>query len=129
LDGLAAGQPFWGAWSLPDLLAALAGDERRPELRRLLDAATPRTRWYDAVSAVIGGDFARAADLYAAIGSQPDEAVTRLRAAEQALAAGDSRQTHDQLTRALAFFSRVNAQAHMRDAEMLASAAIARASG
>jgi class 3 adenylate cyclase/tetratricopeptide (TPR) repeat protein len=122
LDGLAAGQPFWGAWSLPDLLVALAGDERRPELRRLLDAAAPRTRWYDAVSAVIDGDFARAADLYAAIGSQPDEAVTRLRAAEQALAAGNSRQTHEQLTRALAFFSRVNAKAHMRDAEMLVSA-------
>jgi class 3 adenylate cyclase/tetratricopeptide (TPR) repeat protein len=122
LDGLAAGQPFWGAWSLPDLLAALAGDDRVRELQRLLDAAMPRTRWYDAVSAVIGGDFTRAADLYAAIGSQPDEAVSRLRASERALAGGDSVQAGEQVGRALTFFARVGAEADMRDAEMLSSA-------
>ena len=82
LDGLAAGQPFWGSWSLPDLLEGVAGEERSIELRRVLSLATPRTRWYDAVSAAIVGDFTRAADLYAGIGSQPDEAVARLRAAD-----------------------------------------------
>ena len=103
LDGLAAGQPFWGAWSLPDLLEGVADQERLVELQRVLDVATPHTRWYDAGSAVIGGDFTRAADLYAAIGSQPDEAVARLRAAEQALAGGDAIRAQDQLARARAF--------------------------
>lgn len=126
LDGLAAGQPFWGAWSLPDLLEGAAGEERLVELRRVLDSATPRSRWYDAVSAAIGGDFVRAADLYAEIGSRPDEAVARLRAAEQALAAGDDVRARDQLADALAFFGQAGARAHMRNAETLASASRSR---
>ena len=89
LDALASGQPFWGAWSLPDLLAGL-GEERYPEMRQLLDEATPRTQWYEAARAVIDGSFTRAADVYAAIGSQPDEAVARLQAARQLLAAGEA---------------------------------------
>jgi class 3 adenylate cyclase/tetratricopeptide (TPR) repeat protein len=121
LDALAAGQPFWGAWSLPDLLAGL-GEERYSDLRHLLDGATPRTKWYEAACAVIDGGFSRAADLYAAIGSQPDEAVARLQAAKQSRAAGDGVQAEEQLTRALDFFRRVGARAHMRDAEMLSSA-------
>ncbi len=126
LDGLAAGQPFWGSWSLPDLLEGVAGEERSIELRRVLSLATPRTRWYDAVSAAIVGDFTRAADLYAGIGSQPDEAVARLRAADQALAAGDAIRAHDQLADALTFFGRVGAHAYLRDAETLASASRSR---
>ncbi len=71
----------------------------------------------------LGGDFMRAANR---IGSRPDEAIARLRAAEQALAAGDAIRAHDQLTHALAFVGRVGAQAHMRDAETLASASRSR---
>ena len=81
LDALTAGQPFWGAWSLPDLLEGVAHEERLAQLRAVLDEATPRTRWYDAATAAIRGDFARAAEIYAEMGSQPDEAVARLRAA------------------------------------------------
>jgi class 3 adenylate cyclase/tetratricopeptide (TPR) repeat protein len=117
LDGVAAGQPFWGAWALPDLLAGVADRERLLELRAVLDTATPRTRWYDAVSAAIDGDFTRAADLYAGIGSQPDEAVARLRAAEQALAGGEAAQAHAQLENARGFLGRVGAHVHMRDAK------------
>jgi multidrug efflux pump subunit AcrA (membrane-fusion protein) len=88
----------------------------------VLDTATPRTRWYKAVSAAIDGDFVRAADLYAEMGSRPDEAVARLRAAEQALAAGDAVRARDQLADARAFFGQVGAQAHLREAETLVSA-------
>ena len=122
LDGLAAGQPFWGAWSLPDLLEGAAGEERLVDVRRVLDTATPRTRWYEAVSAAIDGDFVRAADLYGEIGSRPDEALARLRAAERALAAGDGARARDQLADAVAFFGQVGARAHLRNAETLASA-------
>jgi hypothetical protein len=121
LDAMAAGQPFWGAWSLPDLLAGM-GEERYAELRQLLDGATPHTRWYEAAGAVIEGSFARAADLYAAIGSQPHEAVARLQAARQSLAEGDDAEAENQLARALTFFRRVGARAYLRDAEMLTSA-------
>jgi class 3 adenylate cyclase/tetratricopeptide (TPR) repeat protein len=119
LDALAGGQPFWGAWSLPELLG-VAGEEGLAELKRVLARATPHTRWYDAVRAAIDGDHAGAADLYAAIGSQPDEAVARLRAVEQALAAGYGSREQDQLTSALAFFTRVGAHAHSRHARTLA---------
>jgi tetratricopeptide (TPR) repeat protein len=122
LEALAAGQPFWGSWLLPDVLDAAPGEEQLVELRGLLERAAPRSRWYDAVAAAIDGDFARAADLYAAIGSQPDEAVARLRAAEQARAAGEGARAQEQLTRALAFFDRVGALAHVRAARTLASA-------
>jgi hypothetical protein len=119
LDGLAGGQPFWGAWSLPELLG-VAGEEGLAELKRVLARATPYTRWYDAVSAAIDGDHTRAADLYAAIGSQPDEAVARLHAVEQAVAAGEGPQEQDQLTSSLAFFTRVGAHAYLRHARRLA---------
>ena len=90
------------------------------ELRRLLDEATPDTRWYEAARAVLVGDHAGAADVYAAIGSQPDEAVARLEAARQSLATGDDRSAN-QLDRAVAFFRRAGAHAHLSDAELLPS--------
>lgn len=120
LDALAVGQPFWGAWSLPDLLAAIRADQSA-ELRCLLESATPQTRWYDAACATIDADFARAAEEYAAIGSQPDEAVARLDAARQLLAAGDPAGAQDGLARALTFFRQAGADALVRDAELLAS--------
>jgi class 3 adenylate cyclase/tetratricopeptide (TPR) repeat protein len=120
LNGLAAGQPFWGSWALPDLLAALTQDKHVHKLRRLVTAATPHSRWYEALVAEMDADFARAADLYSAIGSQPEEAASRLRAAQQASAAGDTVQARAQFSRAYAFFARVGAHAPIRDAEMLA---------
>jgi hypothetical protein len=120
LEALAAGQPFWAAASLPDLLAAL--DERRyGELKEVLGRATPRTRWYDAASAYLERDFAAAADVYAAIGSQPDEAAARLEAAKRSLAGGDAVAGESQLTRALAFYRRVGAHAYVRNAELPAA--------
>ena len=122
LTGLVAGQPFWGAWILPDVVGCMGGEGRLASLRRTLAGATPHSRWYDAVVATLEGDFARAADLYAAIGSRPDEAVARLRAAEHALATDDAGEAQAQLTRAQAFFDRVGAHALLRDAKALASA-------
>jgi class 3 adenylate cyclase len=116
LASLTSSQPFWGAASLPDLLAA-ADAKRQAELRPLLDAASLPTRWYDAARAAIDGDFVRAADTYAAIGSRPDEAVARLEAAKRSPADRNS-----ELARALAFFRSVGARGYLREAELLASA-------
>jgi tetratricopeptide (TPR) repeat protein len=117
LDQLAAGQPFWGAWSLPQLLE-VAGEEQLAELKLVLAQAMPPTRWYEAVSAAIDGDHARAADLYAAMGAGPDEALARVRAAEQALASDDMSRAHDQLTPALGFFTRVGANAYVQHCKL-----------
>jgi class 3 adenylate cyclase len=117
LRALTDGQPFWAAASLPDLLAAL-DEGRYPELRQVLDRATPRTRWYEAATAYLDGDFVAAADVYADIGSRPDEAAARLAAAKQSKANGDGG-TNGQLERALVFFRAVGARAYLREAEML----------
>jgi MFS family permease len=61
---------------------------RGVELRRLAAATRSAGRWLPAAAAVAGGDFQAAADRYAEIGSLPDEAFARLRAAEQLQAAG-----------------------------------------
>ena len=53
------------------------------------------------------------------MGSQPDEAVARLRAAAHVAAAGDLAQASEQLVRARAFLGRVGAHAYLRNAESL----------
>ena len=121
LAALAAGQPFWGAASLPDVLV-VAGAKHRAQLRSLLDAARPSTRWYEAARAVIDGDFVRAADTYAAMGSRPDEAVARFEAAKRSSASGGRQADEDELARALVFFRSVDARAYLRHAEPLTSA-------
>jgi class 3 adenylate cyclase len=110
---LAAGQPFWGAWALSDALPALGG---HPEVARLLEQARPRARWYDAAGAILEGDFDRAAGLYAAIGSRPDEAAARLAAARRHAAAGDEHAARRELEPAVAFFTGVRAHALLDDA-------------
>jgi class 3 adenylate cyclase/tetratricopeptide (TPR) repeat protein len=120
LASLAAGQPFWGAASLPDVLAA-TNAERQAELRSLLDAARPATRWYEAARAVIDGDFVGAADTYAEIGSRPDEAIARLEAAKRSSSTGDGARGEHELARALAFFRSVGADLYVREAALLAS--------
>ena len=118
LERLTEGQPFWGAWSLPDLLAATSTDHA-VELERILAAAMPHSRWYEAAASSLGGDHIGAADLYAAIGSQPDEADARLRAAELLLTAGEHDGGHRELDRALAFFRRVGATVPLGAAERM----------
>ena len=120
LAALDEGQPLWGASSLPDLLAALP-EPRYSELRRLLDEARPDTRWYAAARAVLDRDHLGAADVYATIGSRPDEATARVEAVRQSLVAGDGDRAGDQLERALAFFRSAGAQAYLNDAELLVS--------
>jgi hypothetical protein len=117
-----SGQPFWGAWALPDVLPGIAGETRRADVRRLMTAARPRTPWYDAVTATLDGDFEGAAEIYAAIGSRPDEAYARLHAADRALANGDRETARRALDPAMAFLRAVGATAHLRHAQALAAA-------
>jgi hypothetical protein len=73
-----------------------------------------RSLWKEAARAVVHGDFARAADLYAEIGSKPDEAHARLRAAHQG--------QHEQLGPAIAFYRSVGANRYVREGEALLAA-------
>jgi thioredoxin-like negative regulator of GroEL len=67
--------------------------------------------------AYANGAFDRAAELLHEIGSLPDEAEARVRAAEVLAAAGRRSEADAQLERALAFYSRLGAEALMAEAE------------
>ncbi len=65
------------------------------------------------------GDPERAAAVYARIGSLPDEAHARLRAAARLAEAGRPAEAAAQLERALAFYRSVGARLHTLEAEAL----------
>ena len=90
------------------------GEELLPALSR-----SRRTRWVAAATAVAVGDFGDAAEIYADIGSRPDEAFARLQAGTRLLGTGDSAQAKIELERALAFFRSVEAASYVREAERL----------
>ena len=91
-------------------------------LPRLIDAAggvrTP-SRWLDAAVAAAPGDFLRAAEVYAAIGSAPDEAEARFRAARALAEEGRRDEAEAQLVRALEVFRRLGADSYVREGETL----------
>jgi hypothetical protein len=88
-------------------------------LLRALEQAVTRTPWLDAVAAFAAGSFREAAGLYARIGSLPDEADARLRAAGALVAAGRRAEAKAELALALAFYGGAGAEARIRDAEAL----------
>jgi hypothetical protein len=80
------------------------------------------SKWTESALAILDRDLERAADLFAEIGSLPDEARARLAAGRALLAAGSRSEADDQLERALAFFRSVRAAAYVRDAEEVLAA-------
>jgi tetratricopeptide (TPR) repeat protein len=111
------------SWTV-DLACALESLGRGEELVDVAKGVPAKTRWLEAVIALVVGDPATAAERFRQIGSQPDEALAHLRAARGLLAAGDPR-GRTELDAALAFFRRVRADACLRDAEALAGGPIA----
>jgi len=105
-----------------DLAAVLVALGRGSDLRELAASKAVSTPWLEAAAALAGSDFERAADQYAEIGSLPDEAFARLRAAEQLLATGQQAEGNTQLRRAVAFYRKARAVAYLRQAEALLAA-------
>lgn len=111
-------EPGWSG-GLAVVLQALG---RGAELVDFIAHITTSTPWLQAATAVATGEFERAADLYAAIGSLPREAFARLEAAERLLAEGRRTEASVQLQQALAFYRAVRASAYLREAEALLAA-------
>jgi tetratricopeptide (TPR) repeat protein len=95
---------------------------RAAELLELSATVTAPTPWLQAATAMAASEFERAADTYAKIGSLPDEAFARLRAAQRLVASGRRAEASEQLQRALAFYRKVQASAYLREAEALLAA-------
>jgi class 3 adenylate cyclase/tetratricopeptide (TPR) repeat protein len=92
---------------------------RANELQESLEHAVGRTPWHEAAQRVLSGDLVSAAELYADIGSVPDEAYTRLRAAGELLRAGKRAEADRQLRLALPVFARLGATAWAAEGQAL----------
>ena len=101
-----------GAWALWEL-------GRSAELVEALDRARAQTPWHDAARRIADGNFVAAADVYAEIGSVPDEAYARLRAGEALVAAGRRADADAQLRLALPVFAQLGATAWAAEAQSL----------
>lgn len=104
-----------GAWAYIEL-------GRRGELVDALDRARLQTPWHEAARLIAAGDFAGAADVYAEIGSVPDEAYARLRAAAELVQSGRRAEADAQLRIALPVFARLGATAWAAAGEALLAA-------
>ncbi len=106
---------FWlvGLASVADALGCAEALARRFE-----EDATP-TKWTEAALAELRGDFATAAAVYDTMGVLFSEALARLRAAEQLVAAGRRAEADEQLQRSLAFWRSVGATRYIREGEAL----------
>jgi class 3 adenylate cyclase/tetratricopeptide (TPR) repeat protein len=91
-----------------DLAFALLELGRGDELRQVCARVEQPTRWLDAALALTSGEPARAAQIFAAVGSVPDKAYALLRA-------GDP----DGVAEARAFFEQVDAAAYAAEADRL----------
>jgi tetratricopeptide (TPR) repeat protein len=105
--------------SFVDAAEVLGALGRGSELEAVGAAAHVQTRWIDAGTAYVRGDFRRAAEIYSQTGSLPDEAFARLRAAETLIRSGRRPEGDRELQRALAFYRSVMATAYLREGEAL----------
>jgi class 3 adenylate cyclase/tetratricopeptide (TPR) repeat protein len=114
-----AGVTFAAFW-LADLAVALADLDRGPDLERACKAYVQiPTRWLDAALEIVLGKELEAAGTYAAIGSLPDEAEARLRAAEALTHGRRHTEAEAELAPALAFYRSVQATGWLARAERL----------
>jgi class 3 adenylate cyclase/tetratricopeptide (TPR) repeat protein len=86
-----------------------------PNALEPIRSSAPETRWLQAANAIVRGELAAAAKLFAAIGAQPEEAYCRLAAATDAGTVGDG------VGSALAFYRRAGASLYADEAEALLS--------
>jgi class 3 adenylate cyclase len=92
---------------------------RQDEFLRAAARPTRNTNWLMAATAFARGELELAADICADIGVLPNEAYTRLRAAEKLMEQGRRADANVQLERALEFYRSVGALFYIRQGEAL----------
>ncbi len=101
-----------GVWAFSEL-------GRGGDFAEALARARAQTPWHEAARLVVAGDLAGAADRYAEIGSVPDEAYARLRAAGEFVRSGRRGEADRQLRPALPVFAKLGATGWAAEAEAL----------
>src|SRR6266516_4459012 len=102
-----------------DLAQVLDGLGRSNDLLVATSRARARTLHVDAAGAIARGDFLAAADIFNRMGSLPNEACARLRAAAQLVRADERAAADEQLHPALALWRAVGATRYLRQGEAL----------
>ena len=102
-----------------DLAWVLSALGRSEDLLEAIERSAARTLHVDAAEALARGNYLAAADIYVRMGTLPNEAFARLRAATQLSAAGRRQEADQQLQLALAFWRSVGATRFVREAEAL----------
>jgi class 3 adenylate cyclase/tetratricopeptide (TPR) repeat protein len=102
-----------------DLAWVMSGLGRSEDLVEATERSTARTPHVDAAEALARGSYRAAADIYVRMGSLPNEAYARLRAAVQLSEAGRRQEADQQLQPTLAFWRSVDATRFVREAEAL----------
>jgi hypothetical protein len=112
-DGVPPGhEAVDGVWAFREL-------GRGREFGEALERSRAQTPWHDAARLVVAGDLAAAAERYAEIGSVPDEAYARLRAAGEFVRSGRRAEADGQLRLALPVLAQLGATAWAAEAEAL----------
>lgn len=104
-----------GAWAFLAL-------GRVDEFLEALGRAPYQTPWHAAARAIVAGDPAAAADIYAQIGSIPDECYARLRAAALLVDSGNRVEADRHLNTILPVYARLAASTYTAQAESLLAA-------
>jgi hypothetical protein len=102
-----------GSFWIPDLAFALLELNRADDLVDAARRAPTTTRWLEAAQAAAEGDWRRAADTFSHIGSLPDEALARLRAAADLAADGREHDAERERRRANSFYRDVGAVSYV----------------
>ncbi|WP_375425862.1 AAA family ATPase [uncultured Friedmanniella sp.] len=108
-DGARLASPDWSG----PLAMVLDGLGRSAEFAELAAGVRLPTRWLAAARAVAVADFDGAAEVYASIGSRPDEALARLRAGEQHRAEGRAGEAEAQFSRTLTLWRALGARLYL----------------
>jgi tetratricopeptide (TPR) repeat protein len=95
----------------------------REELNAKLAQTPVQTAWHNVIRAYLASDFVAAADVLSEIGDAVEEALARLRAAEELVAQGRRAEADEQLQKSLAFWRSVGATRYVREGEALLAAA------
>ena len=103
------------AWVV-DLACALEALGRTDEFRATAVGVRAQTAWLEAASALTSSQFGVAAEIFARIGSRPDEALARLRSAQAHSEVGLDVGARRDLEQAISFFSEVEASGYLREA-------------
>jgi class 3 adenylate cyclase/tetratricopeptide (TPR) repeat protein len=121
LESWRESQMLPGFWVADAAVVAAGVRDAERFLAVARDVRAP-TRWLQAAEAYVDGRPQAAADLYERIGSRPDEAHARLRAAAELVHEGRAAEADGELRRALEFYRETGARRYLAAAEPLTAA-------